>query len=137
MKERFKILFVDDDPAVLIAISEVLESRDYQVITARDGEEALEKLKAEKPDLMILDLLMPRMDGFAVYKELQNPSWSDYKDMPVVVLTVVAEGVSRRRYQLETGQTLGVDDYLEKPVDMHVLLDRLEKVLKRRKYRAV
>jgi len=137
MKEHYKILLVDDDPDVLISISEVLEYHDYQVVTARDGEEALEKFKSEKPDLMILDLLMPRMDGFAVCKELQDPSWSDYKNVPIVVLTVVAEGASRRRYQLETGQTLGVDDYLEKPIDMHVLLDRLEKVLKRREYRAV
>jgi DNA-binding response OmpR family regulator len=108
-----------------------LESRDYQVVTARDGEEALEKLKGEKPDLMILDLLMPRMDGFAVCRELQDPSWSEYKKTPVLVLTAVREGASRRRYQLETGQTLDVDDYLEKPIDIHILLERVARLLKR------
>ena len=131
MEKRAKILLVDDDPDVRQAISDVLESRDYQVVTARDGEEALEKLKGEKPDLMILDLLMPRMDGFAVCRELQDPSWSEYKKMPVLVLTAVREGASRRRYQLETGQTLDVDDYLEKPIDIHILLERVARLLKR------
>jgi CheY-like chemotaxis protein len=131
MERRSKILLVDDDPDVRQAISDVLESRDYQVVTARDGEEALEKLKGEKPDLMILDLLMPRMDGFAVCRELQDPSWSEYKKIPVLVLTAVREGASRRRYQLETGQTLDVDDYLEKPIDIHILLERVARLLKR------
>jgi DNA-binding response OmpR family regulator len=131
MERRSKILLVDDDPDVRQAISDVLESRDYQVVTARDGEEALEKLKGEKPDLMILDLLMPRMDGFAVCRELQDPSWSEYKKTPVLVLTAVREGASRRRYQLETGQTLDVDDYLEKPIDIHILLERVARLLKR------
>jgi DNA-binding response OmpR family regulator len=131
MERRAKILLVDDDPDVRQAISDVLESRDYQVVTARDGEEALEKLKGEKPDLMILDLLMPRMDGFAVCRELQDPSWSEYKKTPVLVLTAVREGASRRRYQLETGQTLDVDDYLEKPIDIHILLERVARLLKR------
>jgi DNA-binding response OmpR family regulator len=131
MERRSKILLVDDDPDVRQAIGDVLESRDYQVVTARDGEEALEKLKGEKPDLMILDLLMPRMDGFAVCRELQDPSWSEYKKTPVLVLTAVREGASRRRYQLETGQTLDVDDYLEKPIDIHILLERVARLLKR------
>lgn len=134
MEERWKILLVDDDPDVRTALSAILESRDYQVVTARDGEEALEKLKEEKPDLMILDLLMPRMNGFAVCKELQDPSWADYSSIPVLVLTAVEEGASRRRYQLETGRTLDVDDYIEKPVDMYILLDRIETLLKRAKY---
>jgi len=135
MQEHAKILLVDDDPAVLRAIRDILESRDYQVVTARDGEEALEKLKEENPDLMILDLLMPRMDGFAVCKELQDASWSDYSNIPILVLTAVREGASRRRYQLETGQTLDVDDYLEKPVDMYTLLDRVARLLKKTKYK--
>jgi DNA-binding response OmpR family regulator len=133
MQEHAKILLVDDDPAVLRAIRDILESRDYQVVTARDGEEALEKLKEENPDLMILDLLMPRMDGFAVCKELQDASWSDYSNIPILVLTAVREGASRRRYQLETGQTLDVDDYLEKPVDMYTLLERVARLLKKTK----
>jgi len=71
-----KILVVDDDPDILDAVTMILESQGYQVVTAQDGIEALANLKAEKPDLMILDLLMPKMDGFAVCKELQDPRWS-------------------------------------------------------------
>jgi len=70
-----KILIVDDDPDILDALTVILEAKDYQVITARDGIEGLANLKAEKPDLLILDLLMPKMDGFAVCKELQDPRW--------------------------------------------------------------
>ena len=68
-----KILVVDDDPDILDALTMILESQGYQVVTARDGIEGLANLKAEKPDLMVLDLLMPKMDGWAVCKELQDP----------------------------------------------------------------
>ena len=130
MKGHHKVLLVDDDPDVLMAMSDVLESRGYEVVTARDGEEALDNLMEEKPDLMILDLLMPRMDGFEVYKTLQDPSWSDYSNMPIMILTAVSEGTSRRRYQLETGRTIDAHDYLEKPVDILLLSDRVAKLLR-------
>lgn len=132
MPNNPKILIVDDDPDIRLAISAILESRSYKVITAVDGVEGLEKLKQEKPDLMILDLLMPRMDGFAVCKELQDPRWSKYSKMPILILSSVREDASRRRYELETGLELDVDDYVEKPIEPHVLLERMEKLLKKR-----
>ena len=124
-----KILVVDDDPDILEALTMILESRGYQVVTARDGVEGLANLKAEMPNLMILDLLMPKMDGFAVLKELQDPRWSKYRDIPILILTSVREEASRRRYELETGLELGVDDYIEKPMPPDVLLDRVGKLL--------
>ena len=127
-----KILVVDDDPDILDALSMILESKGYQVITARDGIEALAKLEAEKPDLMILDLLMPKMDGFAVCKELQDPRWSKCRDIPILILTSVREEASRRRYELETGLQLDVDDYVEKPVSPDILLERVGKLIKRK-----
>jgi len=127
-----KILVVDDDPDILDALAMILESQGYQVVTARDGVEGLATLKAEKPDLMILDLLMPKMDGFAVCKELQDPRWSKYKDIPILILTSVREEASRRRYELETGLELDVDDYVEKPVSPDILLDRVSKLIKRK-----
>jgi DNA-binding response OmpR family regulator len=130
MKGHYRILLVDDDPDVLMTMVDVLESRGYEVVTARDGEEALENLKEEKPDLMILDLLMPRMDGFEVCKTLQDPSWSDYSSMPIMILTAVSEGASHRRYQLETGRTIDAHDYLEKPVDIQLLSDRVAKLIR-------
>jgi DNA-binding response OmpR family regulator len=132
-EQKKKILLVDDDPDILTAMGAVLEARDYQVVTARDGEEGLIKLKEEKPDLMILDLLMPRKDGFAVCKELQDPRWSKYRSTPILILTSVREEVSRRRYELETGVSFDVDDYVEKPIDPFLLVERVENLLKKKK----
>ena len=126
-----KILVVDDDPDILDALTIILESQGYQVVTARDGIEALASLKAEKPRLMILDLLMPKMDGFAVCKELQDPRWSKYK-VPILVLSSVREEASRRRYELETALKLDVDDYVEKPVSPDSLLERVGKLIRRK-----
>ncbi len=127
-----KILVIDDDPDILDALAMILESQGYQVFTARDGIEGLANLKAEKPDLLILDLLMPKMDGFAVCKELQDPRWSKFKDMPILILTSVREDASRRRYELETGLELNVDDYVEKPISPDILLQRVERLVKRK-----
>jgi DNA-binding response OmpR family regulator len=128
-----KILLVDDDPDILDALSMILESRGYRVVTARDGINGLASLKAEKPDLMILDLLMPKMDGFAVCKELQDPRWAKFSNMPILVLSSVREDACRRRYELETSLEMDVDDYIEKPVSPEALLKRVEKLIKKQK----
>ena len=127
------VLVVDDDPDILETITLLLESSDYKVTTAQDGFEALEKLKTDKPDLMILDLLMPRMDGFNVCKELQDTRWSRYRDMSIIILTSVREEASRRRYELETGLQLDVDDYLEKPVKPEILIERVKMYVNKKK----
>ncbi|MDP2727087.1 MAG: response regulator [Dehalococcoidia bacterium] len=126
-----KILLVDDDPDIQIAIGAVLQSRNYRVVTARDGEEALVKLRAENPDLMILDLMMPRMDGFGVLRALKEPRWAEFKGMPIVILTSVREDAGRRRYELESALNMEVDDYVEKPIDPFVLLSRIQPFLKK------
>ena len=128
-----KILVVDDDPDILDALSMILESQGYQVVTARDGMEGLANLKAEKPDMLILDLLMPKMDGFAVCKELQDPRWAKYRGIPILILTSVREEASRRRYELETGLELDVDDYVEKPISPDILLERVGRLIKKKK----
>ena len=127
-----KILVVDDDPDILDAVTMILETQGYQVVTARDGIEGLATLKAEKPDLMILDLLMPKLDGFGVCKELQDPRWAKFRDIPILILTSVREDASRRRYELETGLELDVDDYVEKPMAPDILLERVGKLIKRK-----
>jgi len=128
-----KILVIDDDPDILDAVTMILESQGYEVVTARDGVEGLATLKAENPDLIILDLLMPKMDGFAVCKELQDPRWSKYKEVPILILTSVREEASRRRYELEIGLELDVDDYIEKPMSPDVLLERVSILIKKKK----
>ncbi len=131
MQKKAKILIVDDDPDMVTAIGAVLEARDYEVVTAQDGEDGLAKLKDENPDLMILDLMMPKMDGFAVCMQLKNPKWARYASIPILILSSIREEASRRRYELETGLTLNVDDYVEKPINPSILLERMEKLLKK------
>ena len=127
-----KVLIVDDDPDIREVVSMVLESKGYEVVTAHDGIEGLATLKAEMPDLLILDLLMPKMDGFAVCKELQDPRWSKYRNIPILILSSVREEASRRRYELETGLQLNVDDYVEKPLSPDILLRRVEQLMNKK-----
>ena len=131
MGTNMKILVVDDDPDMREAVQMILESGGYVVVTAEDGEACLAKLKEEAPDLLILDLLMPKMDGFEVCKALKDPRRSKYAQIPIIILSSVQEGVSQRRYELETGVRMDVDDYVEKPVEGSVLLERVAKIAKR------
>jgi CheY-like chemotaxis protein len=124
-----KVLIVDDDPDMRLAIASVLSSRSYQIVEAGDGEEALRKLREEKPHIMLLDLLMPRMDGFAVIKEVKNNPDKGYPHIPILVISSIREEASHRRYELEMGHKLDVDDYIEKPIEPFVLLERVEKLL--------
>ncbi|MHB1414165.1 MAG: response regulator transcription factor [Chloroflexota bacterium] len=126
-----KILVVDDDPDIIQAIQIVLESQDYEVLTAVNGEEGLERIKRDKPDALVLDLLMPKKDGFAVLRELkEDPRMAK---LPILVLTSVREEASRRRYQLETGIELNVDDYVEKPIAPVDLINRIANLVRKSK----
>ena len=127
-----KILIIDDDPDILDALTMILESKGYRVVKAVNGVEGLAQVEAENPDVMVLDLLMPKMDGFGLYKKLQEPKRAKYRNIPILILTSVREEASRRRYELETGQELGVDDYLEKPFSPDVLLERVDKLIKKK-----
>lgn len=129
-----RILVVDDDLDITVAVRMVLEGAGYQVETASDGEEGLEKVRREVPDLIILDMLMPRLDGYGVVRALkEKPRWAS---IPIVIFSAVGEEASRRRYELETGLAMDVDDYVGKPVRPVELLHRVGKVLERRGKRA-
>ena len=97
-----KILFVEDEPSLQKAISEVLTQEGYKVLGAADGEEGLKKAKEEKPNLILLDLILPKKDGFEVLKELKADE--KLKDIPVIVLTNL-EGVGDVEKALELGAT--------------------------------
>ena len=133
MEQLSKILVVDDDPDIIEAITTVLESVDeYDLRTARDGLECMQEIKEDIPDLLILDRLMPRMDGFAVVRDLRGkPPSSKLRKLPIVILTSVRQDASSRRYELETGLAMDVQDYIEKPVAPAELLRRVAKLLKR------
>jgi DNA-binding response OmpR family regulator len=126
-----KILVVDDDPDMREALQMILQSSGYTVVMAEDGKQCLSRLKEEPFDLLLLDLLMPKMDGFEVCKALKDPRYAKHARMPIIILSSVQEGVSQRRYELETGVRLDVDDYVEKPVESSILLERVGKIFKR------
>jgi len=128
-----KILVADDDPEMRRIIALVLESQGYQVRTATDGEQALIKINEEVPDLMILDLLMPRIDGFEVCKRLEEQRMKGGKRIPILILSAVREESSRRRYELETEMDLDIDDYITKPISPPILLQRVERSLMKAK----
>lgn len=129
MSTQPKLLVVDDDPDILEAIATVLSTQPYAIEKARDGVECLDLVRQDIPDLIILDLLMPKKDGFAVVRELRdNPK---YARIPILILTSVREDASRRRYELETGLAMDVQDYVEKPISPLDLLERVQNLLQR------
>lgn len=128
--DKPKILIVDDDPDVQDVLITVLSTKNYELKSAYNGEEGLQKVKEEIPDLIILDLLMPKKDGFAVIKDLREDI--TLPRIPILILTSVKKEASERRYELETGLSLDVDDYIEKPIKPQDLLHRVEKILGRK-----
>lgn len=129
MEKQPYILIVDDDPDILEGITTILETRPYRLATARDGKKCMEMVAQEVPDLLILDLLMPRMDGWGVIREMRsNPR---YARVPIMVLSTVVEDASRRRYELETGMTMDVQDYIQKPAKPDDLIHRVERLIQK------
>lgn len=124
-----KILIVDDDPDFVEAVTMILRPKKFEVIAAYNGKEGLEKVKAERPDLIVLDVMMPEKDGYAVCKELKSdPEWNR---IPVLLLTGVVSHIPTTRYTQEMGMETEADDYLEKPVEPQVLVKRIEVLLSR------
>jgi two-component system alkaline phosphatase synthesis response regulator PhoP len=128
MGDKPYILIVDDDPDILEGITAVLETQPYHLATARDGKKCMEMIAQRVPDLLILDLLMPRLDGWGVIREMRSDP--QFADVPIMVLTTVVEDASRRRYELETGLAMDVQDYAQKPVAPAELLRRVKALLK-------
>jgi CheY-like chemotaxis protein len=128
MKEKATILLVDDDPDFVEATKLVLESKPYKVITACDGNEGLAKARQEKPDLIILDIIMPVKDGFSAAEEFNKDPELD--KIPILMLTSFSEKVGETNLSLSQGLTLDAEDYVNKPVSPEELLNRVERLLK-------
>ena len=122
-----KILLVDDDPDFVEAVSLVLKPKKFDVVTAYNGIEGLKKAMSEKPDLIVLDVMMPEKDGYAVCRELKSDPKMSH--IPVLLLTAVASHVPTTRYTQEMGLETEADDYLDKPVEPEVLVKRIEALL--------
>jgi len=121
MEQNKKILAVDDERHIVRLIQVNLERAGYQVLTAFDGPEALKKVESDKPDLLVLDVMMPKMDGFEVLKRLQaNP---ETRDIPVIMLTAKAQDVDVFR-----GWSSGVSAYLTKPFNPLELITFVKRI---------
>ena len=129
MEKQPYVLIVDDDPDILDAIMTILETQPYRLAAARDGKQCMAMVNEEIPDLLILDLLMPRMDGWGVIREMRSEP--RFNTVPIMILTTVIEDASRRRYELETNMAMDVQDYVQKPVRPDELLRRVENLLKK------
>ncbi len=122
-----KILIVDDDPDLVEAVTMILRSKRFEVAAAYNGKEGIEKVKTERPDLVVLDVMMPEKDGYTVCKELKSdPQWSH---IPILLLTAVASHVPTTRYTQQMGMETEADDYIDKPVEPEVLVKRIETLL--------
>jgi sigma-B regulation protein RsbU (phosphoserine phosphatase) len=125
---KLKILIVDDEPFNVDYIEQELEDSDYETISAGNGQEALEKVQLESPDLMLLDIMMPVMDGFEVLKQLKaNP---ETRDMPVIVISA-----SNDLKSVVRGIKLGAEDYLPKPFEPTLLSARISSSLEKKQLR--
>jgi len=132
MQRQAKILLVDDDPDFVEATKTVLEGKSYQVVTAYNGDDGLKKVVEERPDLIILDVVMPGKDGFAVCKELKtDPRYYFFSKIPVLMLTVYPDDRDKPRLSLLEGMTMEAEDYIQKPVTPEELLRRVEELLKK------
>jgi DNA-binding response OmpR family regulator len=125
-----KILMVDDDVDFCAAVKLLLESRAYEVILAYDGKEGLEKARTVEPNLVILDVMMPEMNGYDVCVVLKADS--KLRSIPVILLTAVDQNIFKTAYTKQMGLMTEADDYIAKPVDSTELVRRVEELLIRR-----
>jgi CheY-like chemotaxis protein len=116
-----KILICDDDPVILRLLQVNLEIEGYAVVSAHNGEEAVDLAVQERPNLIILDIMMPRMDGYQAAQALR--SLTETKDIPLVFLSAKAQ-----QADIDEGRTFGVTDYLTKPFDPTELLDVIDRL---------
>ncbi|MCF8076131.1 MAG: response regulator [Desulfotignum sp.] len=121
MSEQKLILVVDDDPDLVEAVSMKLEAKNYRIAKAYDGVEAMDRINEEKPALVILDVMMPRKNGWDVCEEIKNDE--GLKDIAVVLLTAVADSVKTTSYTHHDGKTTLADDYIPKPIDLDELME--------------
>ncbi len=117
-----KVLIVDDEPNILLSLKFLMTKAGYAVRTAKDGEEALAEIGRDRPDLMLLDVMMPKIDGFTVCQRVKSsPEWNGVR---VIMLTARGRDVER-----EKGLALGADDYITKPFSTKDALDRVAALL--------
>jgi len=123
MEKTKKILIVDDEADMRTLLAVRLEISNFEVIEAKDGEEGLEKAKKEKPDLIVLDLMMPKISGFEVCRMLKFDD--NFKAIPIIVLSALGE-----QHEKDKAVQCGADAYFIKPFDLSLLITKIESLLK-------
>ena len=118
------VLIVDDDPDLVETVCMMLEDKGYEVGKAYDGVEGEEAIKERHPDLLVLDVMMPRKDGYELCAELKADSAT--KDIPVILLTAVGEAVPTTSYTHAQGMSTEAEEYIPKPVDSKTLVEAVE-----------
>lgn len=116
-----RILLVDDDPEIIESLRYALSSRGYNVLVARDGNQGLSMVEREDPDLVILDMMMPKRSGFLVLEKLRRT-----RPVPIRIIMITANEGSRHKAYAEM---LGVDDYIRKPFAMDRLVESVQRLL--------
>ncbi|HYR51324.1 MAG TPA: response regulator [Candidatus Dormibacteraeota bacterium] len=117
-----KILVVDDEIYIVHILDFSLGMEGYEVVTALDGEQALEKVKTEKPDLIVLDIMMPKLDGYEVCKNIKSNAATQH--IPVILLSAKGRNVDQK-----LGFDVGADDYITKPFSPRKLVERINQLL--------
>ncbi|MDP2940069.1 MAG: response regulator [Candidatus Omnitrophota bacterium] len=121
--DKYKVLIADDEPDVLEVLSKKISQEGYDVVTAEDGKEALDKIYKDSPDVILLDIRMPKMDGFAVLKELrENPKSKKWQ--PVIIISAVDD-----LENIKKGYNLEADYYLTKPCNFEAILNGIKIML--------
>lgn len=128
MEGLAKVLVIDDEPDLVEMLKMALE-RQFEVIVAYDGKEGVAKARAEKPDAIVLDIMMPEKDGFAVCRELKGDPQTT--STPILILTIVADYFGRTKYAKQSGMEIEADDFISKPVDPNELVRRVAALLKK------
>ncbi|MEW6439752.1 MAG: response regulator [bacterium] len=127
MAGKKRILVVDDEPDFVAIVKKYLEKEGFQVEVAYDGVEGLKKVQESPPDAIVLDVMMPEKDGYAVCQELKNSD--KYKNIPIVLLTAVSSHVSSTRYSHYDGMSTEADDYLPKPASAEEIVESVKRLL--------
>ncbi len=133
-KYKAKILVIDDDPDFIDAVTPILESALYDVVPASNPGEGKEKIFSEKPDLILLDIMMDSLfDGFSLCHAIKtSKEYKEFKDTPIIFISAVKEKTgSRFQFNVQEQGMVGPDDYIDKPVKPDTLIARIEKFLKR------
>ena len=121
------ILIVDDDPDLVETVSMMLESKGYEVGKAYDGIEGEEAIKKRRPDVLVLDVMMPRKNGYQLCKELKSNKWT--QEIPIILLTAVGEAVPTTSYSHAEGMAVEAEDFIPKPVDATSLVAAVERLI--------